>query len=81
MPPKPAAAAGDGADGDEPRKPAPVLDNSSAEMPALFWDSLPEDAESHPDWAAMEALRAECPPEEQAETFKVPAAVQWGGRQ
>jgi hypothetical protein len=45
------------------------LDN--ADLPALFWDSMPEGAQQHPDMMALEALKEECTPEERAETFKV----------
>lgn len=48
-------------------------------LPALFWDTMPENAEDNPDFAAMEALRAESTPEERAETFKVGAQVGCSG--
>jgi hypothetical protein len=44
---------------------------SNQELPALFWDALPDEKEKHADWAALEALREECTPRERAETFKV----------
>jgi len=49
--------------------PKPELDNM--ELPAMFWDEMPENASDHPDYMAMEALRAECTPEELANTAKV----------
>ncbi len=61
-------------DSDDEQQPVAVeapgqLDNS--ELPALFWDTMPEDAEQHPDYAALQALRDEATPEERAETYKV----------
>lgn len=47
----------------------PVNDN--ADLPALFWDSMPDNAEEHPDYIAMKALEEESTPEERAENFKV----------
>jgi hypothetical protein len=49
-------------------KPAPSVDE---DLPALFWDTLPQDASNNPDFLALEALKEECTPEERAETFKV----------
>ncbi|WIA28095.1 hypothetical protein OEZ86_010677 [Tetradesmus obliquus] len=46
----------------------PVNDN--ADLPALFWDSMPDNAEEHPDYIAMKALEEESTPEERAENFK-----------
>jgi len=72
-----AKEAGGGSDSEEveeiqcnksPNK-GPVLDNM--ELPAMFWDEMPENAESHPDYMAMQALRDECTPEELANTAKV----------
>ena len=40
------------------------------DLPAAFWDALPAD-QDHPDQLAIEALRAESSPDEQAETHKV----------
>lgn len=40
-------------------------------LPALMWDGMPEDAASHPDYMAMQALMDELSPIEQAENFKV----------
>ena len=42
------------------------------ELPSAFWDALPKTAD-HPDQLALEALRAESTPDEQAETHKVPS--------
>lgn len=41
------------------------------DLPAMFWDALPENAEEHPDMAAIQALLAESTPEELAENFRV----------
>ncbi|CAD7703396.1 unnamed protein product [Ostreobium quekettii] len=43
---------------------------SNEELPALFWDETPERPEEHPDYAALEALREESTPEENAENYK-----------
>lgn len=53
----------------------PVLKDE--ELPSLFWETMPDNVEDHPDYAAMQALRDECTPEERAETCKVsgPPAV------
>ena len=40
------------------------------QLPALFWDTMPDDPESHPDFAALQALEEESTPEERAENFK-----------
>ncbi|KAF5838388.1 hypothetical protein DUNSADRAFT_2924 [Dunaliella salina] len=53
----------------EPPNNGPVLDNM--ELPAMFWDEMPENAEAHPDYMAMQAMRDECTPEELANTAKV----------
>lgn len=37
----------------------------------LFWDSIPDNAEEHPDYIALKALDDETTPEERAENFKV----------
>ena len=42
-----------------------------AEDHPLFWDELPEDAESDPNYAALLALAEESTPEERAANFKV----------
>lgn len=58
----------------------PQIDNSNLELPALFWDNIPEGAENHPDYAAMQALADEMKPEERAENFKAIAALPPSGR-
>lgn len=41
-------------------------------LPALFWDTIPEDAEEHADYAGIQALiHDESTPDETAENFKV----------
>jgi hypothetical protein len=47
----------------------PADDN--ADLPALFWDSMPDNPEEHPDYIALKALEEESTPEERAENFKV----------
>jgi hypothetical protein len=44
--------------------------SSSEQLPALFWDENPEDAENHPDYAALKALEGEMTLEERAASFK-----------
>jgi hypothetical protein len=54
----------------------PADDN--ANLPALFWESMPDNPEDHPDYIALKALEEESTPEERAEKFKVslgPACV------
>jgi hypothetical protein len=46
-------------------------EDEGAQLPALFWDSMPENAEEHPDYIALKALEEESTPEERAENFKV----------
>jgi hypothetical protein len=41
------------------------------DLPAMFWDCLPENGTDHPDMAAMQALLEESSPEELAENFRV----------
>eukprot|EP00884_Botryococcus_braunii_P014826 jgi/Botrbrau1/23344/Bobra.0051s0004.1 len=41
------------------------------DLPAMFWDSLPENGIEHPDMAAIQALLDESSPEELAENFRV----------
>lgn len=48
-------------------RPAALQDE---DLPAAFWESLPED-EDNADLAAIRALEAESTPEERAENFKV----------
>lgn len=50
---------------------------SNEELPAAFWDTLPKTSD-HPDQLAIEALRAESTPDEQAETHKVLEVVTYG---
>lgn len=45
-----------------------VLKNE--DLPALFWDELPDDPDN-PDVAAIKAIMDESTPEERAESFKV----------
>jgi hypothetical protein len=40
-------------------------------LPAAFWDALPENGDENPDMAAINALLEESTPEERAENFKV----------
>lgn len=44
----------------------------------LFWDSIPDNAEEHPDYIALKALDDETTPEERAENFKVRCTRQEG---
>jgi hypothetical protein len=62
-------------DDEEPRPRQPEIDNSNMDLPALFWDSIPEKAEDHPDYAAFQALEDESTPEERAESLKVPYQI------
>jgi hypothetical protein len=48
------------------------------DLPALFWDSIPDGAEEHPDYVALQALAEESTPEERAENFKVLHRRDWG---
>ena len=41
------------------------------DVPALFWDTLPEEDSENPDAAAIRAIIEESTPEERAEGFKV----------
>lgn len=50
-------------------------DDPNAGLPALFWDSIPDNAEDHPDYIALKALDEETTPEERAENFKVGCGV------
>ncbi|KAF8072387.1 ttc4 [Scenedesmus sp. PABB004] len=45
-------------------------DANDAALPALFWESMPDNAEEHPDYVALQALAEESTPEERAENFK-----------
>ncbi|KAF6259158.1 hypothetical protein COO60DRAFT_1622080 [Scenedesmus sp. NREL 46B-D3] len=46
----------------------PADDN--ANLPALFWETMPDNPEDHPDYIALKALEEESTPEERAENFK-----------
>jgi hypothetical protein len=50
-----------------PHDPA-ALNNQ--DLPSMFWDTMPENPEEHPDYMAMQALAEESTPEERAENFK-----------
>ena len=54
-------------------KPPGGIDPS--EVPALFWDELPEDESENSDAAALKAIIEDTSPEERAEGFKESAAV------
>jgi hypothetical protein len=45
--------------------------DDDANLPALFWENMPDNAEEHPDYIALKALEEESTPEERAENFKV----------
>lgn len=47
-----------------------MADNTTDELPSLFWDTLPDDVENHPDYLALKALDEESSPEERAATLK-----------
>ena len=49
----------------------------AADVLPLFWDELPEDAEDNAQYAALQAIRAESTPLEQAEAHKVCAPCTW----
>lgn len=49
--------------------PTDILRNE--DLPAIFWDALPENGGEHPDMAAIQALLEESTPEELAENFRV----------
>ena len=53
--------------------PQQAADDPNAGLPALFWDTIPDNAEDHPDYIALKALEEESTPEERAENFKVSA--------
>ncbi len=44
---------------------------NAADVPALFWDEMPENAENHPDMLALQSIIEEYTPEERAANFKV----------
>jgi hypothetical protein len=47
------------------------LQDDNHDLPALFWDAMPSNAEDNSDFAALQALKEECTPRERAESFKV----------
>eukprot|EP00877_Chromochloris_zofingiensis_P013621 jgi/Chrzof1/8512/Cz03g13240.t1 len=49
----------------------PRVEDDNAALPALFWDTMPEQYEEQPDYVALKALEEESTPEERAENFKV----------
>eukprot|EP00878_Enallax_costatus_P030282 GHUV01032957.1.p1 GENE.GHUV01032957.1~~GHUV01032957.1.p1 ORF type:complete len:285 (+),score=43.68 GHUV01032957.1:425-1279(+) len=57
-------------DSEEDITPKKALIDENAELPALFWDNMPDNPEEHPDFLAMQALAEESTPEERAENFK-----------
>jgi hypothetical protein len=61
---------------DEVEEIRPQQEDPNAGLPALFWDTIPENAEYHPDYIALKALEEETPPEERAENFKVGLAAE-----
>ena len=53
-----------------------VQNDSDAALPALLWDTIPENAENHPDCMAIHSLMYdESTLEEQIENFKVNNAI------
>jgi hypothetical protein len=59
-----------------PSTAAPAGPSSSSglaneDLPCAFWDALPSADSAHPDLLAIEALKAESSPVEQAEALKV----------
>ncbi|MEW5307249.1 MAG: hypothetical protein WDW36_009657 [Sanguina aurantia] len=61
---------GDGCSGGS-RTVGPQLPLDNADLPAIFWDSMPETAEQHADYAGLQAMAEESTLEERAENFKV----------
>lgn len=62
---------------DEPYTgPIPEEDPHAGEHP-LFWDHMPEDAGNDVTFQAMEALKAETTPKEQAESYKASSIAWW----
>lgn len=51
-----------------PARPAPAVRNE--DLPALFWDEMPDNAGDHPDMVALKAIDDECTPEDRARSFK-----------
>jgi hypothetical protein len=50
---------------------APTNDLGNENLPALFWDALPDNPEEHPDYAGLLAVDDESTPDERAHTLKV----------
>lgn len=61
---------GDGCSGGS-RTVGPQLPLDNADLPAIFWDSMPETAEQHADYAGLQAMAEESTLEERADNFKV----------
>lgn len=53
--------------GSPPKLPGGI---NPSDVPALFWDELPEDVGENPDAAAIQAIIDDTTPEERAEGFK-----------
>jgi hypothetical protein len=51
--------------------PPPASSLANEDLPCAFWDALPAEGSDHPDLLAIEALKAESTPSEQAEALKV----------
>lgn len=51
--------------------PPPPSTLANEDLPCAFWDALPTEGCDHPDLLAIEALKAESTPAEQAEVLKV----------
>lgn len=65
---------GKGSIGEKPsgKAESPTSKEEEEELPALFWDTLPEDPENNPDYAGIQAIiYGDSTPEETAENFKV----------
>lgn len=54
---------------------APAVAPSAEALPALFWDSMPEEGSEHTDSLAMNAMMAELGPVDKAINFKVAPAM------
>lgn len=51
-------------------KPSQPSDLCNQDLPAIFWDEMPENAEDNPDMAAINSILEESTPEERALNFK-----------
>ncbi len=74
MPPPARASDDDGSDdggGEQQRRGPQVEQEDHANLHPLFWETMPENPEDHPEYAAIQALRDEATPEERANTHKV----------